>query len=149
MVMREELNRSRFVHSGMNKITLSLIRCNLNHVANPAFIGRRLNGVLNVGHTLDAALPVCTPIDTHMFENAQGSEARDALASQILDVLYTIRNNTFHGGKRADDVNDREVLEKALPLLAMYEVLTRNRTKKLDTAQQSEVVGLRFCAFPR
>jgi hypothetical protein len=81
--------------------------------------GQRLNGVLNVGYTLDAELPVWTPIDTHMFENARDSEARDALAYQILNVLYTVRNNAFHGGKRADDANDREVLEKALPLLAM------------------------------
>lgn len=25
----------------------------------------------------------------------------------------------FHGGKRADDANDREVLQKALPVLKM------------------------------
>lgn len=46
-------------------------------------------------------------------------KACDPLARQILDVLYTIRNNAFHGGKRADDANDAEVLEKALPLLMM------------------------------
>ena len=85
--------------------------------------GQRLNGVLNVGHTLDAAHPVWAPIDTQMFEEYHGA-ARDvvrcdALAHQILNVLYAVRNNTFHGGKRADDANDREVLEKALPLLVM------------------------------
>ncbi|MBC7947999.1 MAG: hypothetical protein H7Y42_08990 [Chitinophagaceae bacterium] len=85
--------------------------------------GQRLNGVLNVGYTLDAALPIWAPIDTIMFEKysevARDSETRDALARQVLDMLYIVRNNAFHGGKRADDANDREVLEKALPLLAM------------------------------
>lgn len=85
--------------------------------------GQRLNGVLNVGHTLDAAHPVWAPIDTQMFEKyhdgARNSETRNALACQVLNVLYTVRNNAFHGGKRADDANDREVLEKALPLLAI------------------------------
>lgn len=83
--------------------------------------GQRLNGVLNVGYTVDAANPVWTPIDLQSFENynngARDEGTRDALARQILDVLYTVRNNTFHGGKRADDANDRDVLEKALPLL--------------------------------
>ena len=34
-------------------------------------------------------------------------------------MIYTVRNNTFHGGKRADDANDTQVLTEALPLLAM------------------------------
>ncbi len=46
-------------------------------------------------------------------------KVRDALAKQVLDLLYTVRNNAFHGGKRADDANDREVVERALPLLAL------------------------------
>jgi hypothetical protein len=83
--------------------------------------GQRLNGVLNVGYTIDDQHPVWTPIDVQTFEEYQAGArdpARaDALARQILNVLYTVRNNTFHGGKRADDANDREVLEKALPLL--------------------------------
>jgi hypothetical protein len=28
-----------------------------------------------------------------------------------------VRNNTFHGGKRADDANDHQVIKMALPLL--------------------------------
>ena len=85
--------------------------------------GQRLNGVLNVGHTIDADHPVWTPINTQAFELYQSGSITpaglDELARQVMEVVYTVRNNTFHGGKRADDANDREVLEKALPLLAM------------------------------
>jgi hypothetical protein len=85
--------------------------------------GQRLNGVLNVGHTVDTKHPVWAPIDIGMFEayqrGARNSVHRDALASQILDLLYTVRNNAFHGGKMADDANDTAVLEQALPLLVM------------------------------
>ena len=83
--------------------------------------GQRLNGVLNVGYTRDVKNPVWAPIDTHAFEeyhrDARGLNNRDALARQIVDVLYTVRNNTFHAGKDPDDANDRDVLESALPLL--------------------------------
>jgi hypothetical protein len=85
--------------------------------------GQALNGVLNVGYTTDAQHPVWTPIDTAEFEIFQeGGDTparREALARQILDVLYTVRNNAFHGGKRADDANDIQVLKAALPLLVM------------------------------
>ena len=85
--------------------------------------GQRLNGVLNVGYTVDVAHPVWAPIDRALFGKAEQrtlkADERDVLARQILDVIYTVRNNLFHGGKRADDANDREVLERALPLLVM------------------------------
>ncbi len=85
--------------------------------------GQRLNGVINVGYTVDASHPVWSPIDTGQYESyLQGKKdvkVRDALAKQVLDLLYTVRNNAFHGGKRADDANDREVVERALPLLAL------------------------------
>lgn len=85
--------------------------------------GQRLNGVLNVGYTTDSKHPVWSPIDAKLFEAYQkgirDGSTREPLARQILDVLYTVRNNTFHGGKRADDANDREVLQQALPLLKM------------------------------
>jgi hypothetical protein len=84
---------------------------------------QRLNGVLNVGYTLDVRNPVWAPIDVGMYEeyhkNGGNTEARDELAQQVLWVLYTVRNNTFHGGKRVDDANDRGVLTNALSLLAM------------------------------
>jgi hypothetical protein len=82
--------------------------------------GRRLNGVLNIGYTVDADHPVWAPINQKLFERYRISSVdsdRDVLAKQILDVLYAVRNNTFHGGKRADDANDRKVIEKAFPLL--------------------------------
>ena len=89
--------------------------------------GQRLNGVLNVGYTPDAAHPVWAPIDIQMFEEhdpiAPNLDAVNELTKQILDVLYTVRNNTFHAGKQADDANDREVLERALPLL---EIIVRS-----------------------
>jgi hypothetical protein len=85
--------------------------------------GQRLNGVLNVGYTVSADHPVWSPIDTQLYERymggSQDKEARNVLGKQILNLLYTVRNNTFHGGKRADDANDREVVEQALPLLVM------------------------------
>lgn len=85
--------------------------------------GQRVNGVLNVGYTIDADNLVWSPIDTELYERyIQGdrnADARDALAKQILDLLYTVRCNTFHGGKRMDDSNDREVVERATPLLAL------------------------------
>jgi len=85
--------------------------------------GQRLNGVLNVGHTINATCPVWSPIDIQAFEKytqgQKGNVIRDALAKQILDMLYTVRNNIVHAGKKANDANDCEVAEKALPLLRM------------------------------
>ncbi len=84
-------------------------------------MGQRLNGVINVGYTVNTDYPVWSPIDTGQYEAyMQGYrvvEVSNALAMQILDLLYTVRNNAFHGGKRADDANDHEVVERALPLL--------------------------------
>ncbi len=85
--------------------------------------GQRLNGVLNVGYTTDSKHLVWSPIDVTLFEAYQkelrDDSTRDSLARLILDILYTVRSNTFHGGKRADDANDREVLQHAVPLLKM------------------------------
>jgi hypothetical protein len=53
------------------------------------------------------------------MEGSREPEVRDALAKQILDVLYTVRNNAFHGGKRGDDANDHQVAEQALLLLTL------------------------------
>jgi hypothetical protein len=84
-------------------------------------LGQRLNGVINVGHTVDARHPVWAPIDASLYSAYTGldSTIRDLLAKQILDLLYTIRNNVFHGGKRADDADEVEVVERASPLLAL------------------------------
>ena len=50
---------------------------------------------------------------------AASKEDIDLLAKQIVGMLYTIRNNLFHGGKRADDAQDQEILKNAIPLLAI------------------------------
>lgn len=85
--------------------------------------GQKLNGVLNVGHTIDALNLVWSPINTESYEQYtqgnQSNDLRDILSRQILDVVYTVRNNLFHGGKRADDAYDVEVVVKAIPLLSM------------------------------
>ena len=85
--------------------------------------GQQLNGVLNVSYTVDARYPVWAPIDAVEYEayhlGGETPERLELLARQILDVLYTVRNNAFHGGKRADDANDNEVVAQALPLLYM------------------------------
>ncbi len=75
---------------------------------------QRLNGVLNVGHTINISNPIWSPIDLQKLEqylrDGKDNVARDELAKQIFNLLYTVRNNTFHGGKRFDDANDLEVL---------------------------------------
>ena len=86
-------------------------------------LGQRINGVLKVGRTVNAKYPSWSPIDTALYEKymsgIQPAEARNALSKQILDVLYTVRNNLVHGSKAVDDANNRDVIENALPLLRM------------------------------
>jgi len=83
--------------------------------------GQRLNGVLNIGRTVDAANPVWCPIDQASYYAYLGgertSERRDKLGKEILAVLWTVGKNRFHGGKRTDDASIRNVVEHALPLL--------------------------------
>ncbi len=83
--------------------------------------GQRVNGVIDLGHTYNEDYLNWSPIDIQKYEEYKkgivSAETRDDLAEQILDLLYTIRNNTFHGGKRFDDENSREVIIKAIPLL--------------------------------
>lgn len=85
--------------------------------------GQKLNGVLNVGKTLSREYPVWSPIDEQLYtrylEGDQSQQTVDTLVRQIVDLLYTVRNNLFHGGKSFDDAHDHEVLGNALPLLGM------------------------------
>jgi hypothetical protein len=86
--------------------------------------GQRLNGVLNVGRTVSRQYPVWSPIKMDDYEqyvagNATDRTTLDHLSRQILYVLYTVRNNLVHGGKRADDANDGQVVQEALPLLRL------------------------------
>lgn len=83
--------------------------------------GQRLNGVLNVGHTVSRDNPVWAPIDValHMeCVRADGAHAGAAeLIPQIVNLLYTVRNNIAHGGKSPDDRSDRDIVLRAAPLL--------------------------------
>ena len=85
--------------------------------------GRKLNGVLNVGYTTSPENPKCHCIDIKKYTACMAGTADSAavsqLSRQIVLVLYGVRNNLFHGGKRYDDANDKEVLENAIPLLKM------------------------------
>jgi hypothetical protein len=85
--------------------------------------GQRVNGVIQVNYTSDSHYPVWSPIDFHRYqeylENPNNEENRDFLARQIVDLLYTIRNNFMHGSKRFDDANDITVVENAFPMLEL------------------------------
>jgi len=86
--------------------------------------GQRVNGVINVSYTSDSQYPVWSPIDTQQYEeyleNPGNEGKRDFLARQIVDILYTIRENLMRGGtKRFDDANDISVVENALPMLEL------------------------------
>ena len=86
-------------------------------------LGQRINGVLNLNRTVNNQYPVWSPVDICMYENYMDDKQNDnhqaVLADQIVKLLYIVRNNLFHGGKRADDAIDREVVNHALPLLKM------------------------------
>ena len=85
--------------------------------------GQRVNGVINVDYTSDSQYPVWSPIDFQAYEEYLGNtddvENRNFLARQIVDLLYTIRKNFMHGGKRFDDANDITVVKNALPMLEL------------------------------
>jgi hypothetical protein len=84
--------------------------------------GQSLNGVLIVARTVSEEHPVWSPIDTEVYERYIGGKevSKDEislLTKQIVNVLYAVRNNLFHGGKRDDDANDVNVVKQAIPLL--------------------------------
>lgn len=81
--------------------------------------GQRINGVLNISRTVSPELPVWSPINPDAYEQYLSGDfsQRDLLAEQIVFMLYTIRNNLVHGGKRMDDANDEQVVKMALPIL--------------------------------
>ena len=85
--------------------------------------GQRPNGVIHVNHTSSSQYPVWSPIDIQYFdeylENPGDPEIRDFLARQIVDLLYTVRENFMQGGKKLDDANDLSVVEHALPMLEL------------------------------
>ena len=87
-------------------------------------LGQKINGVINVNHTVDSQNPVWSPIDCQHYEeyleDPDNEENRNFLAGQIVDLLHTIRKNLMHGGKKKfDDANDIKVVEHALPMLEL------------------------------
>jgi hypothetical protein len=86
-------------------------------------IGQKMNGVLNITRTISKEFPVWSPIDTQIYEDYVAGnrlpKSLEVLTEQIVFLLYTVRNNLFHGGKRVDDARDRSVVEHALPLLKL------------------------------
>lgn len=84
--------------------------------------GQPLNGVLHVTHTTSADYPVWSPIDAETYAaylETPTPEGRDFLTGQIVDLLYTVRQNMMQISSTFDDANDIAVFTHALPLLEM------------------------------
>ena len=64
--------------------------------------GQRVNGVINVNYTGDSQYPVWSPIDFQYFEeyleNPDNQDNRIFLARQIVDLLFTVRENFYFLG---------------------------------------------------
>ena len=85
--------------------------------------GRPLNGVLNVARTIDETQIVWSPIVAQTYAayvaGAAQPEIRDALASQIVGILYCIRGNLVHASRVMDEASNQEVVSAAIPLISM------------------------------
>jgi len=86
--------------------------------------GQLVRGVINVRETISADYPRWAFIDPSLLssvlvrlQNGEDVDVPDRLLDQVGDILYTVRNNLFHGCKGSEDSNDYEVLENAYPLL--------------------------------
>ena len=83
--------------------------------------GQRLNGVLDIGRTVEAANPVWCPVDQALYyaylAGDRTNEGAEKLVKEILNLLHTIGKNRLHGEKRADDASTLDVVEHGLPLL--------------------------------
>jgi hypothetical protein len=85
--------------------------------------GQRVNGVIKINQTCNSDYPVWSPIDTKYYEdyldNPENEGVRDLLARQIVEMLYTVRNNFMYAGKKLDDANNIDVVKNALPMLEL------------------------------
>ena len=85
--------------------------------------GQRVNGVIHVNHTSSSQFPVWSPIDIQYYQeyllNPNDQEIKEFLTRQIVDLLFTVRDNFMQGGKKLDDANDLSVVEHALPMLEL------------------------------
>lgn len=117
----KDLKHDLIMHESTRYLVDRIPRLNGKEVQTDAF-GQILNGVMNVGRSLPG-YPSYSPIDRSAYQEyllgSSDASIGDRLAKQILEITYTVRNNLFHGGKRSDDAHDKEVVEKALPLLKM------------------------------
>lgn len=87
-------------------------------------LGQLVNGVINVRKTISREEPYWSPVDQQALEHfvTEAAEGKvpnvpDILTKQVGDILYTVRNNLFHGCKGSDDAYDDKVLQNALQLL--------------------------------
>jgi hypothetical protein len=85
--------------------------------------GQRVNGVIHVSHTSSSQYPVWSPIDIQYYQeylqHPGDQEIKEFLARQIVDLLFTVRENFMQGGNKLDDANDLSVVEHALPMLEL------------------------------
>jgi len=86
--------------------------------------GQTVRGVINVRETISKDYPRWVPVDGGLLnrflaqsETDGKANIPDRLIEQIGDILYTVRNNLFHGCKGPEDSNDDEVLCHALEML--------------------------------
>jgi hypothetical protein len=86
--------------------------------------GQPINGVVNVRGTINKDYPQWIPVDEdaldeflHQAETDDALEVPEQLIEQVGDILYTVRNNLFHGCKGPEDSNDWLVVEHALAML--------------------------------
>jgi hypothetical protein len=87
-------------------------------------LGQKVRGVINVRETISKDYPRWVPVDgillnSFLAQHKAGviAEIPHRLIEQIGDILYTVRNNLFHGCKGPEDSNDNEVLCHALEML--------------------------------
>ena len=52
-------------------------------------------------------------------ENPHNDEIRNDLVRQIVELLYTVRNNLMHGRKTLGDSGDLAVVTHVLPMLVL------------------------------
>jgi hypothetical protein len=87
-------------------------------------LGQTVRGVINVRETISKDHPRWVPVDQKLLNDflsqcKAGIEVSvpDRLIEQVGDILYTVRNNLFHGCKGPEDSNDDDVLRHALEML--------------------------------
>jgi len=118
----DDLKHTLILHAGTKYFVGRIPYWGGTQIEYDAF-GQKVNGVINVNYTSDSQYPVWSPIDFQHYEeyleNHNNEENRNFLTRQIVDLLYTIRKNIMHGGKRFDDANDNTVVENALPMLEL------------------------------